>query len=111
MGFRQVPQHFVELPDDSKGGEHLICRLRAFTPALSGEHSLGHGLAGTKTVKDGAAAESPRDQALMDGAGKIVTKVAAGDPAGLSRAKSADREKPKAVQQRAKQLAQSGRRG
>jgi hypothetical protein len=32
-----------------------------------------------------------------------------GEPAGLSRAKSAERENPKAVQQRAKQRAQSGR--
>jgi hypothetical protein len=40
---------------------------------------------------------------------KSAARLLHGVPAGLSTAKSADRLNPKAVQQRAKQLAQSGR--
>ena len=78
LRFGQVPQHLVELADDFEGGEHLVPSLRVFAPALTAEQPLGDGLAGAETVKDGAAAESPRAEGVMDSAGKVGGKVAAG---------------------------------
>lgn len=77
-GFCQVPEHFVELPDDLEGREHLFrCSWVRF-PADALEEVLGDVLTGSEAVEDGASPEASWSEAVVDGAGKVGVEVLAG---------------------------------
>lgn len=76
--FYQVPEHFVELPDNFERREHVFRCCRICFPADSLEEVLGDVLAGSEAVEDSTSPEAPRTQALVDGAGEIGGKVLAG---------------------------------
>ncbi|MFJ6001289.1 hypothetical protein [Arthrobacter sp. NPDC092385] len=77
-GFCQVPEHFVELPDDLERREHgLRCSWVGF-PADALEKVLGDVLSGSEAVEDGAASEASRAEAVVDRAGEVGGQVLAG---------------------------------
>ncbi len=87
LHFGEIPQHLVQLLHSREHGGDVF-----------GGDPSGDRLSRTEAVEHGAAAVAARMQCVVDGAGELRPRCAHGDPAGLSVAKSAEREKPKTVQ-------------
>jgi hypothetical protein len=79
----RMPQHLMKLSCGSERGKHLALGVRAFEPARASEKPLRHVLACTEAVKDGAAAEAPRAEGVVDRAGEVRCQVVAGRACGL----------------------------
>lgn len=66
--FREVPEHFVKLPDNFERVEHVFGCFRLGFPTDSLEEVLGYILAGTEAVEGDATTKAPRTKAVMNGA-------------------------------------------
>ena len=76
----QVPQQLVQLPDDREHREHLGRDTRRPPPVLSAKGDLGDLLPGAEAVVGGAAGETLRPEAIVNGAAEIRPQVRACRP-------------------------------